>query len=188
MFDKIKGYTSEISNDSKNEFIPLRKLSKTYEYLTGLMTDHSTIMLKEKDRIDNFFKDYFSYEDSKLKEIKTLIDKRNEFSNLYAKRSAQEIKDVSPGVLSKFSSALFGQKQESVDSPSSNFKVFKNQYGYYNEQMVKESMMFCDREVVSYTEHFTRYANEQLGNLEEMQEYWSNVIVSLSRLNINALA
>lgn len=49
-------------------------------------------------------------------------------------------------------------------------------------------MSFSDREVLSYTEHFTKYANEQLSNLDEMQEYWSNVIVSLSRLNIDALA
>lgn len=151
VFDKVKGYTGEISNDSKNEFLPLKKLERTYEYLSGLMSDHSTIVLKEKDRIDNFFKDYFSYEDLKLKEIKTLIDKRNEFAGVYAKRSVQEIKDVSPGVLSKFSSALFGQKVESVDTPAPNFKEFKNQYGYYNEQMVKQSIAFSDREVLSYS-------------------------------------
>lgn len=61
VFTSLKGHTDSISNDSKNEFIPLKKLSKTYDYLSGLMSDHSTIMLKEKDRINSFFKDYFSY-------------------------------------------------------------------------------------------------------------------------------
>ena len=108
---KIQQYTVEISNDSKNDFIPLKKLSKTYAYLAGLFTDHSTMALKEKDKMNSLVRDYFTYEDSKIREIKTLIDKRNEFSVVYNKRSTQDIKDVSPGVFSKFSSALFGQHQ-----------------------------------------------------------------------------
>ena len=65
--------------------------------------------------------------------------------------------------------------------------MLKNQYGYFNHQLLVQSLRLIDREVCSYSEHFTKYANEELSSIDEMQSYWSNVMVSLSRLNIDAL-
>ena len=40
--------------------------------------------------------------------------------------------------------SIFGEKAESVDIPSSNYETLSNQVGYYNNQLLQESVRFIE--------------------------------------------
>ena len=86
------------------------------------------------------------------------------------------------GVFSKLSSAVFGEKVEYLDTPSANFEILKQQFGYYNHQLFSESVRFFENQINSHAEHFTSYGHERISSVDEQQSYWSHLMVNLSKL------
>lgn len=79
---------------------------------------------------------HFAYEKDRLDNMQSLIAKRVLFANELSKRSKEE---EGKGMFGKIAS-FFGEKAEYVDTPSSNYETLNNQVGYYNNQLLRESV------------------------------------------------
>lgn len=56
------------------------------------MIDHQSVMiLKDKDRFQNYFTDYFGYERTKIENLVSLVHKRTEFATQYEKKSGNRV-------------------------------------------------------------------------------------------------
>jgi hypothetical protein len=91
---------------------------------------------------------HFSYERDRINNMQTLISKRKIFVMEFAKPKHQVEKGSSGGesgipvktsVFAKISN-LFGEKGESIDVPSSDTTTLHDQVGFYNSQLMKESI------------------------------------------------
>ncbi len=80
--------------------------------------------------------------------------------------------------------SIFGEKAESVDIPSSNYETLNNQVGYYNKQLLQESVRCVEGMIESHINHFSGYGHSRIDNVDKMQNIWSNILVELSRLNL----
>jgi hypothetical protein len=79
--------------------------------------------------------------------------------------------------------SFFGEKIEYVDTPSSNYETLRNQVGYYNNQLLRESVRCIDVMIQSHINHFSGYGHTRIDNVDKMQKIWSNILVELSKLN-----
>ena len=150
-----------------------------------MISDHSAMLIKDKERFQNYLSDYFAYERIKVENIVGLINRRNEFAIAYEKKSGTVcgyLASPQMGVFSKLSSAVFGEKVEYLDTPSANFEILKQQFGYYNHQLFSESVRFFENQINSHAEHFTSYGHERISSVDEQQSYWSHLMVNLSKL------
>jgi len=68
--------------------------------------------------------------------MQNLITKRATFASELSKRTKE---DDGKGMFGKLTS-LFGEKNEYVDAPSSNYDILNSQVGYYNNQLLQESI------------------------------------------------
>lgn len=80
-------------------------------------------------------KSHFAYEKIRLENMQGLINKRATFASELAKCPKEEGK----GMFGKLTS-IFGEKAEYVDTPSSNYETLNNQVGYFNNQLLQESV------------------------------------------------
>jgi hypothetical protein len=81
-------------------------------------------------------KSHFSYEKIRLENMQGLITKRATFAYELSKRPKEE---AGKGMFGKLTS-LFGERAEYVDTPSANYETLNNQVGYYNNQLLQESV------------------------------------------------
>ena len=80
--------------------------------------------------------------------------------------------------------SLFGEKSDSLEIPSSHTETLKEQVGFYNSQLMKESIRTIERMISSHVNHFSLYGHTRIDNVDTMQKIWSEVMVELSRLNL----
>ena len=76
----------------------------------------------------------------------------------------------------KFTS-LFGDKTEYVDTPSGNYETLNNQVGYYNNQLLRESVRCIEGMIESHVNHFAGYGHSRIDTVDKMQKIWSNQLV-----------
>lgn len=81
--------------------------------------------------------------------------------------------------------SIFGDKTEYVDTPSSNYETLNNQVGYYNNQLLQQSIRCIEVMIESHVNHFSGYGHSRIDNVDNMQKIWSNILVELSRLNLS---
>ena len=77
---------------------------------------------------------------------------------------------------------LFGDKSESIDTPSSDTQTLREQVGFYNSQLMKESIRCMEGMITSHVNHFSVYGHSRIDNMDSMQTIWSQVLVELSKL------
>lgn len=81
-----------ISIGGGSQIPSVQKLSNTYELLAVMIDDHSAMLIKDKDRFQNYISDYFAYERIKVENIVGLINRRNEFATAYDKKSGNHLR------------------------------------------------------------------------------------------------
>jgi hypothetical protein len=69
-----------------------------------------------------------------------------------------------------------------VDTPSTNYETLYNQVGYYNNQLLQESIRCIEGMIESHINHFSGYGHSRIDNVDELQKIWSNQLVELSKL------
>ena len=133
-----------------------------------MISDHSAMLIKNKERFQNYLSDYFAYERINVENIVGLINRRNEFAVADEKKSGTacgHLASPQMGVFSKLSSAVFGEKVEYLDTPSANFEPLKQQFGDYNHQLFGESVRFFEDQINSHAEHFTGYGHKRISSV-----------------------
>jgi|LakMenE01Jun11ns_1017448.scaffolds.fasta_scaffold7252484_1 hypothetical protein len=73
--------------------------------------------------------------------------------------------------------SFFGEKIEYVDTPSSVYDILYSQVGYYNNQLLRESVRCIDVMIASHIDHFSGYGHTRIDNVDKMQKTWSNILV-----------
>ena len=127
---------------------------------------------------------HFAYEKDRIDNIQNLISKRKTFSTEYLKPKHQSDAPKSEAGGSMFGkiAGLFGEKTESLDIPSSETKTLRDQVGFYNSQLMKESIRCVEGMISSHVNHFSMYGHSRIDNMDSMQKIWSQVLVELSKL------
>lgn len=70
-----------------------------------------------------------------------------------------------------------------MDSPSANYETLNNQVGFYNNQLLRESVRCVEGIIESHINHFSGYGHSRIDNVDNMQKTWSNTLVEFSKLN-----
>ena len=78
---------------------------------------------------------------------------------------------------------LFGDRSESIEIPSNQTETLKEQVGFYNSQLMKESVRTVERMISSHVNHFSLYGHSRIDNVDTMQKIWSEIMVELSKLH-----
>jgi predicted transcriptional regulator len=66
--------------------------------------------------------------------------------------------------------------------PSSDTAILHDQVGFYNSQLMKESIRCIEGMITSHVNHFSLYGHSRIDNVESMQKLWSKILVELSKL------
>lgn len=84
---------------------------------------------------------HFAYEKDRIDNMQNLISKRKTYITEYSKPKHQNSgkAEQSGSMFSKIS-GFFGDKSEAVDTPSNNTQILKEQVGFFNSQLMKESI------------------------------------------------
>ena len=73
--------------------------------------------------------------------------------------------------------SFFGEKIDYVDTPSSTYDTLYSQVGYYNNQLLRESVRCIDVMIASHIDHFSGYGHTRIDNVDKMQKTWLNILV-----------
>lgn len=73
--------------------------------------------------------------------------------------------------------SFFGEKVDYVDTPSSNYETLSIQVGYYNNQLLRESIRCIEVMVESNINHFSGYGHSRIDSVDKMQKTWSHILV-----------
>jgi hypothetical protein len=75
-----------ISLGNNAQIYSIQKLSNTYELISTMINDHSMMLMKDKERFQGHFSDYFAYERITVENIVNLVDRCNEFATACSAR------------------------------------------------------------------------------------------------------
>lgn len=127
---------------------------------------------------------HFAYEKDRIDNLQNLITKRKTFTTELLKPKHQSPVALNDGGGSMFGkiAGLFGEKTENIDIPSTNTQTLKDQVGFYNSQLMKESIRCVEGMIISHVNHFSMYGHSRIDNMDSMQKIWSQVLVELSKL------
>ena len=57
--------------------------------------------------------------------------------------------------------------------------------GYYNNQLLRESIRCVEGMIESHINHFSGYGHSRIDNVDKTQKFWANQLVELSKLGLS---